>query len=67
MINGKVDNFNAEHDFGFLKDDDKNKVFFHASAVINKRAKDIVIGQKATYQVAEGKKGLQAVKITILE
>ncbi|KRM68642.1 hypothetical protein FD06_GL000960 [Apilactobacillus ozensis DSM 23829 = JCM 17196] len=67
MINGKIDNFNAEHDFGFLKDDDKNKVFFHASAVINKRSKDIAIGQKATYQVAEGKKGLQAVKITILE
>lgn len=67
MIKGKVNNFNPEHDFGFLKGQDKNKAFFHASSVTNKKAEDINIGDLVEYQIAEGKKGPQAVKITFIE
>ncbi|UQS85540.1 cold shock domain-containing protein [Apilactobacillus apisilvae] len=67
MIKGKVNNFNPEHGFGFLKGQDKNKVFFHTSAVSNKKAADIKIGEAVEYQIAEGQKGQQAVKITFLE
>lgn len=67
MIKGKVNNFNPDHDFGFLKGEDKNKVFFHGSAVENKTRKEIEIGQQVEYQIAQGMKGPQAVKIRVID
>ncbi|AYF92437.1 cold-shock protein [Apilactobacillus bombintestini] len=67
MIRGKVNNFNPEHDFGFLKGTDKNKVFFHGSSVENKTKNEIEIGQAVEYQIAQGKKGPQAVKVRVIE
>ena len=67
MIKGKVNNFNPDHDFGFLKGEDKNKVFFHGSEVENKTRNEIEIGQQVEYQIAQGMKGPQAVKIRVID
>ncbi|CAI2616749.1 Cold shock protein 2 [Apilactobacillus kunkeei] len=67
MIKGKVNNFNPDHDFGFLKGEDKKKVFFHGSAVENKTRNEIEIGQQVEYQIAQGMKGPQAVKIRVID
>ncbi|TMT02004.1 cold shock domain-containing protein [Apilactobacillus kunkeei] len=67
MIKGKVNNFNPDHDFGFLKGEDKSKVFFHGSAVENKTRNEIEIGQQVEYQIAQGMKGPQAVKIRVID
>jgi cold shock protein len=67
MIIGKINNFNPDHDFGFLKSNDKEKVFFHGSAVENKKPAELEIGQQVKYQIAQGKQGPQAVKIRVID
>jgi len=60
MKTGKVKFFNESKGFGFIvEDDSKQEIFVHHSGLIDKvRENDSV-----TYDVTEGKKGLNAVNV----
>lgn len=63
MSNGTVKFFNDSKGFGFITPDDGGKdVFVHANGLID----EINEGDKVSYEVEEGRKGLNAVKVTVL-
>ncbi|MEI6487497.1 MAG: cold shock domain-containing protein [Bacteroidota bacterium] len=60
MKTGKVKFFNAAKAFGFIKDDETGQeVFVHVTGLVDK----INEGDKVTYEVTEGKKGLNAINV----
>src|SRR5699024_847855 len=63
---GKVRFYDAGRGFGFITDDDGRDVFLHASAlpsgVENPRP-----GTRVEFSVADGRKGPQALSVTLLE
>jgi CspA family cold shock protein len=62
MKNGTVKFFNSEKGFGFIKEDNGSEIFVHASGLIDEiRENDTV-----EYEVQEGKKGLNAVKVRVV-
>lgn len=60
MSKGVVKFFNDTKGFGFIKDEETQKEYFvHASGLIDKiRENDVV-----TFELEEGRKGLNAVKV----
>ncbi len=62
MSKGTVKFFNDLRGFGFITPDDGTKeVFVHKSGLIDK----ITEGDKVSYDVQEGEKGLNAVNVKI--
>ena len=62
MSNGTVKFFNNSKGFGFITPDDGSKdVFVHQSGLIDK----ITEGDKVSYDVQEGQKGLNAVNVKV--
>lgn len=62
-LQGRVDYYNGEKGYGFIKDSDSaNKYFFH----INNAPPSIAEGNKVTYELEKGKKGMNAVNIIII-
>lgn len=60
MKNGTVKFFNTAKGFGFVVDDEtKKEIFVHVSGVLDQ----INEGDRVEYEVEEGKKGLNAVKV----
>ncbi|MCP4310402.1 MAG: cold-shock protein [Bacteroidetes bacterium] len=63
MSNGTVKFFNNAKGFGFITPDDGSKdVFVHQSGLTD----EITEGDKVSYDVQEGPKGLNAANVTIL-
>ena len=63
MNKGIVKFFNNSKGFGFIKDEESNKEYFvHVSGLID----EIRENDKVTFEVQQGKKGLNAVKVTRL-
>lgn len=63
MNKGTVKFFNDSKGFGFITPEDGSKdIFVHANGLVN----DINEGDKVSYEVEEGKKGLNAVKVRVL-
>jgi len=59
MKTGTVKFFNEAKGFGFIKDEQGQEIFVHATGLEDKiRENDTV-----TFEVAEGKKGLNAVNV----
>jgi len=59
-ITGTVKFFNEEKGFGFIKHDDSNKeTFVHANGLIDQ----IEQNDKVSFDVQEGRKGLNAVNV----
>jgi CspA family cold shock protein len=53
--------------YGFIKTDGMEKdLFFHSNELQNARFDDLKEGMKVEFEVAEGQKGPQAVKVTVL-
>jgi len=65
-MNGTVKWFNGEKGFGFITGDDGNDVFAHFSQINSEGYKSLQEGQKVSYDVVKGPKGLQAENITII-
>ena len=62
MKNGKVKFFNQSKGFGFISDSDSGKEYFvHASGLID-QIKD---GDDVTFELKEGKKGLNAADVRL--
>jgi len=62
MSNGTVKFFNESKGFGFITPDDGGKdVFVHASGLTD----TINEGDQVTFDVEEGRKGLNAVNVTL--
>jgi len=63
MNNGTVKFFNDSKGFGFITPDDGGRdVFVHANGL---NGTQITEGDKVSYEVEEGKKGLNAVNVSL--
>ena len=61
MKNGVVKFFNEANGFGFIKEDNGQEIFVHASGL----QEDIRENDNVTFDVQEGKKGLNAVNVKL--
>jgi CspA family cold shock protein len=62
---GTVKFFNAEKGFGFIKHSDSDKeTFVHVSGLNGSEIKE---GDKVEFDVQMGKKGMNAVNVTVVE
>ena len=60
MATGTVKFFNGGKGYGFIKEDDSDKEYFvHATGLIDKIRED----DKVSFEVQEGKRGLNAVNV----
>ena len=64
---GSVRWFNSTKGYGFIMRDSGGDIFVHYSAISGKGYLSLEEGQRVEYSVAEGKKGLQAQDITIID
>ncbi len=64
MKEGTVKFFNESKGYGFIKDDEsENEYFVHVSELVD-RIKD---NDKVTFELKEGRKGLNAVNVKLAE
>ena len=64
MKKGKVKFFNESKGFGFILDNDsQTDVFVHASGLIDR----ITDNDEVSFEVVEGKKGLNAVNVKVID
>lgn len=60
MKTGTVKFFNVSKGYGFIKDDSSGEeVFVHATGLVDQIRQD----DKVTFEISEGKKGLNAVNV----
>jgi CspA family cold shock protein len=65
MATGTVKWFNESKGFGFISQDDGGAdVFVHFNAIQGSGFKTLAEGQKVTYEVETGPKGLQATSVS---
>ena len=63
MSKGTVKFFNETKGFGFISEDDTNKEHFvHVSGLVD----EIQEGDEVTFELTEGKKGLNAVNVELV-
>ncbi len=66
MPTGKVKWFNAEKGFGFIGSDDGDEVFVHIST-LPAGVTELKPGARVEFGVADGRKGKQALSVSLLE
>ena len=64
MANGTVKWFNDSKGFGFLEQENGDDVFCHSSAIAGDGFKSLAEGDRVTFDVVKGPKGLQAANVT---
>lgn len=66
-LTGTVKWFNETKGFGFIaQDHDKNDVFVHFSAIQSDGFRSLTEGQKVSFTVSKGQKGLQADSVEVI-
>ena len=63
MPQGRVKWFNEKKGFGFISQDDGDDVFVHFSSIKQDGFKVLYEGDEVEFEMAQGKKGLQAVDV----
>lgn len=64
MVNGTVKWFNDSKGFGFLEQENGDDVFVHFSAITGDGFKSLAEGDRVTFELVKGPKGLQAANVT---
>ena len=65
MENGTIARL-TDRGFGFIaKDGDEKDLFFHSNELVGVDFNSLKEGDKVTFEVAEGPKGLNAVKVSL--
>jgi cold shock protein len=64
MANGTVKWFNDSKGFGFLEQENGDDVFVHFSAIAGDGFKSLAEGDRVTFELVKGPKGLQAANVT---
>ncbi len=63
MANGTVKWFNDSKGFGFLEQENGEDVFCHFSAIAGDGFKSLAEGDRVTFEITKGPKGLQAANV----
>ncbi|MBQ7891840.1 MAG: cold-shock protein [Erysipelotrichaceae bacterium] len=66
MNKGTVKWFNPDKGFGFITTDNAKEIFVHYSAIQGNGFKTLDEGMKVTFEVVNGKQGMQAKNVNIL-
>lgn len=66
MAKGQVKWFNETKGFGFIAQQDGSDVFVHFSAIEGDGFKTLKEGQEVEFDVVQGKKGFQAVNVSVV-
>ena len=66
MAEGTVKWFNDSKGFGFIEQEDGADVFVHFSAIQGEGFKSLTEGEKVSFDITEGDKGLQAANVVKL-
>lgn len=62
--NGTVKWFNDSKGFGFIEQDDGDDVFVHHTAINSTGFRTLAQGDRVTFEVQQGQKGLAAADVT---
>ena len=63
MPRGRVKWFNEQKGFGFISQEGGDDLFVHFSSIKQEGFKVLHEGDEVTFEIAQGKKGLQAVDV----
>ncbi len=66
-MKGKVKWFNAKKGYGFITTDEGNDVFVHFSGIVVDGYKTLNEDQRVSFEIIDGEKGPQAVKVELVE
>ena len=66
MAQGTVKWFSNEKGYGFIEREGGDDVFVHFSAITMEGYKTLTEGQRVSFEVVQGDKGLQAANVTAL-
>jgi len=64
VFTGTVKWFNEAKGFGFIRRDDGSELFVHYSNIVGSGFRTLKEDDKVEFEVNQGPKGLQAVKVT---
>ena len=63
MPKGRVTWFNEKKGYGFISQDDGDDLFVHYSSIKQDGFKVLYEGDEVEYEIAQGKRGLQAIAV----
>lgn len=66
MTDGTVKWFNERKGYGFIEQEDGSDVFVHHSGIKAEGFKSLKEGDRVSFDVEHGKKGLAAVNVTVV-
>ena len=67
IVTGNVKWFNADKGYGFITQDNGGKdVFVHFRAIQSEGYKTLPEGQKVSFEIEDGQKGLQAANVNAI-
>lgn len=66
-VTGRVKWFNDDKGFGFIEREEGDDVFVHYSAINASGRKTLCENDNVEFSITQGKKGLQAEDVTVIE